>query len=124
MSWVEIGVLQPGKKGLLRHGPHLTGTDSGSAQEMDRRVSPDLTLKIQPLSIGSQEDQAGPSNGLLRLGFWALNSFPTFILRHHPFTLLPQWHLPFPRGTLMYISMLIYMHFFSLECAGELHALY
>ena len=96
MSWVEIGVLQPGKKGLLRHGPHLTGTDSGSAQEMDRRVPPDLPLKIQPLSIGSQEDQAGPSNGLLCL--WVLGSeqLPHLILRHHPFTLLPQWHLPFP----------------------------
>jgi len=95
-GWRSV-YYNPEKKGLLRHGPYLTGTDSGSAQEMDRRVSPDLTLKIQPLSIGSQEGQAGPSNGLLRL--WVLGSeqLPHLILRHHPFTLLPQWHLPFPR---------------------------
>jgi hypothetical protein len=56
MPWMEISVPQPGKKGLLRYGPHLIRTDPGSAQEMDRRFSPDIPLKIQPLHTRSQED--------------------------------------------------------------------
>ena len=67
VPWVEISLPQPAKKGVFRHGADLTRTDLGSAQEMDRRVPPDLPLKVQPVSARSQEDQAGPSNGLLRL---------------------------------------------------------
>jgi hypothetical protein len=46
MPRVEIGVLQPGQKGLLRHGPYLTRPDPDSAQEMVRRVPPNIPLQL------------------------------------------------------------------------------
>jgi hypothetical protein len=80
----------------FRHGPYLTRTDSGSAQEMDRRLPPDLPLKVQPVFARSQEDQPGPSNGLLHLRVLGCYQLPHPLLCHYPFTLLPQWHLIVP----------------------------
>ncbi|KAE8820786.1 Cellulose synthase-like protein E2 [Hordeum vulgare] len=51
MPRVEIDILQPVQKGLLRQGAYLTRPDPGSAQEMVRRVPPNIPLQLQPLFI-------------------------------------------------------------------------
>jgi hypothetical protein len=60
----------------------------------DRGLSPDIPLKIQPLNTRSQEDQGGPSNGLLCLRVLGSEQLSHLVLRGCPFTLLPEWHLP------------------------------
>ncbi|KAI4963397.1 hypothetical protein ZWY2020_014150 [Hordeum vulgare] len=78
MPRVEIDILQPVQKGLLRQGAYLTRPDPGSAQEMVRRVPPNIPLNYSPFLLGHGKIKLGLQMGYSVCGFWALNSFPTF----------------------------------------------
>ncbi|RLM80252.1 cellulose synthase-like protein E2 isoform X2 [Panicum miliaceum] len=77
MSWLEIGVLQPGKKGLLGMAPISLGQILVQHKRWTEGFLQISLSKYSPFLLGHRKIRLGLQMGYSVCGFWALNSFPT-----------------------------------------------
>ncbi|KAE9456544.1 hypothetical protein C3L33_11511, partial [Rhododendron williamsianum] len=76
---MEIGILQPNKKGLLRRCSNVARSDASAAQEMVRRRFPNLPVQVQSCVVWSRKDGPGLQMAYCTYLLWAPNCLATVL---------------------------------------------